>query len=158
HADFEQSEPEFLLSCLDRHIDWAVVICLVGGGQEINVGEAGITEWIDALERSFPEWRIYLSDRITDSEYGAADTLNALRSNPRVTFESDLHLATSMRSFRAENVSNIVKNVLDIEVESARTSLAQLDARYPIVLTRDLTAAKAWLRDSARGSERYGLV
>ncbi len=36
--NFIKSEPEFLISCLDRHPDWAVIVCLVGGGQEINTG------------------------------------------------------------------------------------------------------------------------
>ncbi len=69
--NFNQSEPEFLISCLDRHSDWAVIVCLVGGGQEINTGEAGISEWIESLNRSFPDWHIYISSRLTDSEYGA---------------------------------------------------------------------------------------
>ena len=59
--NFNQSEPEFLLSCIDRHPDWGVVVCLVGGGQEINKGEAGISEWIEAINRSFPDWHIYIS-------------------------------------------------------------------------------------------------
>ena len=67
--DFNQSEPEFLISCLDRHPDWAVIICLVGGGQEINTGEAGISEWIYSLERKFKTWDIYISPKLTDSEY-----------------------------------------------------------------------------------------
>src|SRR5690606_32395444 len=68
-ANFEISEPEFLISCLDRHDDWAVIVCLVGGGQEINTGEAGIGEWIESLNRSFPHWHVYISSRLTDSEY-----------------------------------------------------------------------------------------
>ena len=66
--NFNQSEPEFLISCMDRHPDWAVIVCLVGGGQEINTGEAGISEWIASLNKSFPHWAIYISDRLTDSE------------------------------------------------------------------------------------------
>jgi hypothetical protein len=81
---FTQSEPEFLISCLDRHPDWAVVICLVGGGQEINTGEAGIQEWLDSLRRSFPDWNVYVSDRLTDSEYAAGKALEALRARPGV--------------------------------------------------------------------------
>ena len=77
--DFEQSEPEFLISCLDRHPDWAVVVCLVGGGQEINTGEAGIGEWLSALDRVVSGWRIYVSDRLVDSEYGAGQVVEALR-------------------------------------------------------------------------------
>ena len=156
--DFNQSEPEFLISCLDRHQDWAVVICLVGGGQEINTGEAGISEWLEALDRSFPGWRIYVSDRLVDSEYGAGRVVEALRGREHVEFKSDLHLATSLRSFRSENVSKLVKELLDLEIDAARETLRQVQERYPIVLTRDLEAARGWLRSKARGSERYGIV
>ena len=69
--NFKQSEPEFLISCLNRHPDWAVIVCLVGGGQEINTGEAGISEWIESLDRSFQDWHIYISSRLADSEYSA---------------------------------------------------------------------------------------
>ena len=155
---FNQSEPEFLISCLDRHKDWAVVICLVGGGQEINTGEAGISEWIESLQRSFPEWHIYISSRLTDSEYAAGQVLQQLQSRPNVIAKDDLHLAVSMRSFRAEHVSLLVKQLLDIEVDAARGTLQQVSTRYPIVLTRDLRKAKQWLRQKARGSERYGVV
>ena len=156
--NFSQSEPEFLISCLDRHEDWAVVICLVGGGQEINIGEAGISEWLSALDRSFPDWRIYVSDQLVDSEYGARPIVDALRRVERVEFKSDLHLATSIRSFRSENVSRLVKELLDLESDAARETLRQVRERYPIALTRDLNSARKWLRDKARGSERYGIV
>ena len=156
--DFSMSEPEFLISCLDRHPDWAVVICLVGGGQEINTGEAGISEWLAALDRSFPAWRIYVSDRLMDSEYDAGRVVEALRGREHVSFKSELHLATSMRSFRSERVSSLVKEMLDLEMASARQSLWQVQANYPIALTRDLQTARRWLRDKARGSERYGIV
>jgi len=157
-ADFNQSEPEFLISCLDRHDDWAVVICLVGGGQEINTGEAGISEWLAALDRSFPKWRIYVSDRLVDSEYGAGQIVEALRTREHVEFKSDLHLATSIRSFRSENVSKLVKELLDLELDAARETLRHVQERYPIALTRDLDIARRWLRGRARGSERYGIV
>jgi hypothetical protein len=156
--DFTMSEPEFLISCLDRHHDWAVVICLVGGGQEINTGEAGISEWLVALDRSFPAWRVYVSDRLVDSEYGAGRVVEALRGRQHVSFKPDLHLATSMRSFRSERVSGLVKEVLDLEMASARDSLLQVQANYPVALTRDLPTARKWLRGQARGSERYGIV
>jgi hypothetical protein len=76
--DFDQSEPAFLISCLDRHEDWAVVVCLIGGGQEINTGEAGISEWLNALQLRFPQWHVYLSPHLQDSEYAAADALRSL--------------------------------------------------------------------------------
>jgi Uncharacterized conserved protein (DUF2075) len=156
--NFSQSEPEFLISCLDRHGDWVVVICLVGGGQEINTGEAGISEWLSALDRSFPNWRIYVSDRLVDSEYGAGSIVETLKTRAHVEFESDLHLATSVRSFRSENVSRLVKELLDLELDAARATLRQVQERYPIALTRDLDTARKWLRGKARGSERYGIV
>jgi hypothetical protein len=157
-ATFSQSEPEFLLSCLDRHADWAVVVCLVGGGQEINTGEAGISEWIESLERAFREWQVHISSRLKDSEYGAGAILDRLAGRPGVTWNENLHLAVSMRSFRAENVALFVKQLLDLDQEGASWTLSELRDRYPIVLTRDLTRAKQWLKGKARGSERYGLL
>jgi len=156
--NFNQSEPEFLISCLDRHPDWAVVVCLVGGGQEINTGEAGISEWIEALERSFPDWKIYISDKLSDSEYNAEEILEKIKIRKNVEYSESLHLAVSMRSFRAENVSLLVKQLLDLNIQEAQTTLQQVSANYPIVITRDLTKAKQWLKDKARGSERYGIV
>lgn len=156
--NFDQSEPQFLISCLNRHTDWAVIVCLVGGGQEINTGEAGIREWLHALGRFYPEWRIYISPHLTDSEYGAGDVLGQLPNHEKVTFNKSLHLAVSMRSFRAENVSLLVKQLLDLQPEEARKTLAKVKGKYPIVITRDLTKAKAWLKVQARGSERYGIV
>ena len=157
-ADFTQSEPEYLISCLDRHSDWAVVICLVGGGQEINTGEAGISEWIRALLRAFPSWHIHISPRLHDAEYAAGHALESLSGRENVHFESDLHLAVSMRSFRAEHVSAWVKHLLDLNEAEARRFLSMVIDRYPIVVTRDLSRAKVWLRGQARGSERYGII
>jgi hypothetical protein len=156
--DFGFSEPTFLLSYMNRHADWAVVICLVGGGQEIHTGEAGIGEWLDAITMSFSQWHLYISDQLWDSEYAADIALDALRERKNVYFERDLHLAVSMRSFRAENVSRFVKAVLDCEIVQASTQLALLNGRFPIAITRDLNLAKDWIRSRARGTERYGLV
>jgi hypothetical protein len=155
---FNQSEPEFLISCLDRHKDWAVIVCLVGGGQEINTGEAGISEWIDSLNRSFADWHIYISPKLTDNEYDATQISEKLQSRQNVVPKEELHLGVSMRSFRAENVSLLVKQLLDLESDAARNTLAQVQDKYPIVLTRDLIKAKQWLREKARGSERYGIL
>ncbi len=156
--DFDMSEPEFLISCLDRHPDWAVVVCLVGGGQEINIGEAGISEWIDALERSFPDWKIYMSTRLTDSEYNAEEILERIKKRNNVIHLDSLHLSVSMRSFRAENVSLLVKQILDLDSKNAQDTLNQLKFKYPIVITRDFKKAKDWLKNKARGTERYGIV
>lgn len=157
-ADFNSSEPEFLISCLDRHQDWAVVVCLVGGGQEINTGEAGIGEWIRAIEQSFPKWEVHLSPHLNDSEYGAGAIVKSLAGRPWVTFNENLHLSVSMRSFRAEHVSSWVKAVLDVDLEGARRAWDSVQSKYPICVTRDVTSAKRWLRSQARGTERYGII
>lgn len=157
-SNFKFSEPEFLISCLDRHKDWAVVVCLVGGGQEIHTGEAGISEWIDSINRSFKDWKVFISSRLTDSEYTANNSLNKLDNNFKVIKKDELHLSISMRSFRAENLSLLIKNILDIEIKESTKNLNLLRDRYPIRLTRDLNKAKEWLREKARGSERYGSV
>ena len=158
HPNFNQSEPEFLISCMDRHKEWAAIICLVGGGQEINTGEAGIGEWISSITRSFPDWHVYVSSRLTDSEYQAGEALKQLESHANVTYLDELHLGVSMRSFRAEDVSLLVKQLLDLEITSAKRTYEKIKTRYPIVITRDLGKAKAWLKRHARGSERYGIV
>jgi hypothetical protein len=156
--DFNQSEPEFLISCLDRHTDWAVIVCLVGGGQEINVGESGITEWIESLNRSYKDWDVHISSHLFDSEYSAGKALETLKTRKNVSYKDELHLAVSMRSFRAEHVSLLVKQLLDLKVDEARTTLASISSKYPIAITRDVSKAKRWLKDHARGSERYGIV
>jgi len=158
HANFHVSESEFLISCLDRHPDWAVVVCLVGGGQEINTGEAGISEWIESLDRSFPNWHVYISPRLTDSEYGTEKVLDKIKKHKNVTYKEELHLSVSMRSFRAEHVSLLVKQLLDLQPEEARKTLEKIEGKYPVVITRDLAKAKQWLKTQARGSERYGIV
>jgi hypothetical protein len=155
---FSLSEPEFLISCMDRHKDWAVIVCLVGGGQEINTGEAGISEWIEALNRSYPDWHIYISPRLMDSEYGAGEVIEKLKERQNVVYGEELHLSVSMRSFRAEHVSLLVKQLLDLELREARNTLAKVKDKYPIVITRDLGKAKKWIKEQARGSERYGIV
>ncbi len=156
--NFNISEPEFLISCLDRHNDWAVIVCLVGGGQEIHTGEAGISEWIKSLNHSFKNWHIYVSDKLTDSEYAAGEALKLLQEHKNVEYKNDLHLAVSLRSFRAENQSLLVKNLLDLNIIEARINYKLLKDKYPIVITRDLQKAKKWLKEKARGSERYGMV
>ncbi len=155
--DFPYSEPEYLISCLDRHQDWALIICLVGGGQEINTGEAGIKEWIDSLNKSFTDWQIYISDQLTTNEYANGEVLDIIENKDRLYIEPSLHLSVSMRSFRAENLSLFVYNLLNQDREGASKVLHELK-NYPIVLTRSVEKAKEWLRNKARGSERFGLL
>lgn len=156
--NFNYSEPEFLIQTMDRHRDWAVIVCLVGGGQEINKGEAGLPEWFDALKRSFPHWDAYAAMNLDDSEYLRSRTWRELTSGVNLTVIAGLHLATSMRSFRSEKVSLLVKQILDNDTLAAKKSFLEIKNHYPIYITRDLDKAKNRVRELSRGNERYGLV
>ena len=156
--DFDMSEPEFLIGVMDRRPDWCTVVCLVGGGQEINTGEAGISEWISALETRFPEWEVHVSPRISLPEYIPQGEAKEFLSSPRVCAEEHLHLAVSMRSFRAETLSELIGHIVDNDLAAAAAGYQSIKDRYPICLTRDLHAARSWLRSRARGTERFGLV
>ena len=156
--DFPMSEGEFLIWSLDQRKDWAVIVCLVGGGQEINTGEAGIGEWVRAMNETFPDWQVYISRQLTAKEYAEGKVEELLRDNPNVIYSDNLHLAVSMRSFRAESLSNMVHGLLDCDVEKVREHYAKIRNRYPIVLTRNIEKAKQWLRQKARGNERYGMI
>lgn len=154
---FEQSEPEFLLSVMDRHHDWCVVVCLVGGGQEINTGEAGLIEWFRALRSTCPEWRVFVSQEVNAEEL-SSEMSKLDRPTLRIFEDADLHLGVSMRSFRAERMSEFVDAVLDQRVTEACALAAELREKYPLRVTRDLFAAKQWLKLKARGNERTGLL
>lgn len=158
NLSFNMSEPEFLISVMDRHDDWCVVICLIGGGQEINTGEAGLGEWLSALEGRFAHWDVYISDRLETGDYVLDETAREILHKLPVNRSKELHLAVSMRSFRAEALSSFVSHVLDNEADAARRIYQDIAARYPIWLARDLEVARQWLRRTARGSERYGLI
>lgn len=155
--EFPWSEPEFLIGTMDRRSDWATIVCLVGGGQEINKGEAGLSEWFDSLKRSYPHWDVYAAQNLDDSEYLHGLSWQEMTSGLRLTIDNDLHLATSIRSFRSDKVSLLVKEILDNDLEKAKATYQELKGKYPIYITRDLDKAKNWVKTSARGSERYGL-
>lgn len=157
-ANFELSEPEFLISCLDRHPDWAVVVCLVGNGQEINTGEAGIAEWLESAERSFPDWNVHVSPELGRDNERLRELMDRAQGRGKLHQEPALHLATSVRSFRSERYSEFVNRLLDLDVEGARSLLPEILQRFPLCITRDLDAAKRWLCSRARGTERYGIV
>jgi hypothetical protein len=156
-AGFAMSEPEFLLSVMERHPDWCTVICLIGGGQEINTGEAGITEWLSSLQSKYPHWEIHVSDQIAGPNYLGKKDAASLLNKTNVIHSSALHLAVSIRSFRAEHVSNFVGALLDNDMEHAKDLFRSLND-YPIVVTRSLKEARRWLRSKRRGTERAGLI
>lgn len=156
--NFNMSEPEFLIHVLNRHSDWCSIVCLIGGGQEINTGEAGLGEWIDSLKNHFPDWNIHYSDLIlgNDNYIKSEESKNWLIENGNS--ESELHLAVSVRSFRSEKLSNFIHELLNVEIENSKNIYLDIEEAYPIVVTRSLEKAKEWLRKKARGSERIGLI
>ena len=156
--NFNMSEPEFLISIMDRHTDWAVIICLIGGGQEINTGEAGLIEWFNTLKKDFKNWDIYISDKITESEYTKGLTKAEFIGELQYKTIEELHLAVSLRSFRSENVAGFVKAILDVDTKTASELYNSLSKEYPIRITRDLEKAKLWIKSQAKGTERYGIT
>ncbi|MDV5172321.1 DUF2075 domain-containing protein [Photobacterium rosenbergii] len=154
--DFNQSEPEFLIEVMDRHEAWAVIIALIGGGQEINTGEAGLAGWLSALEHDYSHWQVYCSTELLKGEY-ISDGLS-LENLQNANKLPSLHLATSMRSFRAEKLSSFVHHVIAGECSKAAELAAELQAQYPLYLTRDLTKAKQWLKQQSRGLESIGML
>lgn len=155
---FEQSEPEFLISTMDRRRDWAVVVCLVGGGQEINTGEAGLPEWFNSLRRSFREWDVYVTSELNDTEYLRAEDWEEITSDLRIIKNNNLHLSTSIRSFRTPDLANLIKAILEVEINNALVLAKRIKNKYPIYITRDLNEAKKWVRERSQGTTRYGLL
>lgn len=156
--DFDMSEPEFLISVMDRHEDWCTIICLIGGGQEINTGEAGVSEWLSSLKNNYPHWDIHYSNLIsTDNNYlSDIELRNWVQSV--ATEKHELHLSVSVRSFRSEKISELMHEILEAKHERAKTLLGEVKNDFPILITRDLATAKKWLKTQAKGSERIGLV
>ena len=155
--NFPMSEAAFLIWSLDQREDWATIVCLVGGGQEINTGEAGITEWINALNERFPQWKIYISPKLTEPEYAEGKVNELLEQNANVTYSDSLHLGVSLRSFRAEKLSAFVHALLNFN-PIASEIYKEIKDKYPIVLTRDMQKAREWLHSKVRGSERTGVL
>lgn len=155
--NFPMSEASFLIWSLDQREDWATIVCLVGGGQEINTGEAGITEWITALNERFSHWNVYISPKLTDPEYAEGRVNELLKDNKRVVYSEDLHLGVSLRSYRAEKLSAFVHALLTFD-DNAANLYQEIKEKYPIVLTRHMSTAKKWLHNKVRGSERTGVL
>lgn len=157
--DFEMSEPEYLISVMNRHEDWCTIVCLIGGGQEINTGEAGVSGWTESLKQKYPDWNVYYSDKILSERttyLNDEELLTWLQTNGNK--ETDLHLAVSIRSFRSEKVALFIQYVLENESEKAKAVFNSIKDNYPIFLTRNLNNAKNWLKQKAKGTERIGVV
>ncbi|WP_452220230.1 DUF2075 domain-containing protein [Lacinutrix salivirga] len=156
--DFKMSEPEFLIDVMNRHEDWCAIVCLIGGGQEINTGEAGLEEWINAFQKNYEDWDIHYSNSIVDSpNYIKTKSQKDWLLHNAIS-ESNLHLSVSIRSFRSEKVSEFVHQLLNLKTENAKNLFLEIKNHFPIYLTRDLKTAKSWLIENSRGTERTGLV
>ena len=158
-SNFNMSEPHFLIDVMNRHDDWCTIICLIGGGQEINVGEAGLEEWIISLKNYFPDWHIHYSNLIIENNnYLQSDDLKFWLEH-NATAENELHLSVSVRSFRSEKISEFVQAILDVDIEKAKELFdKQIKDQYPIKITRNFLKAKKWLNKHSLGSERSGMV
>lgn len=156
--NFPMSEAAFLIWSLDQREDWATIVCLIGGGQEINTGEAGISEWIAALNDRFPYWKVYISDQLTEPEYAEGRVNELLEHNPNVVFSDKLHLGVSLRSFRAERLSAFIHSLLSFNPDAPGLYQNVTSHGYPVVLTRDMNKARAWLRQQARGTQQTGIL
>lgn len=152
------SEPEMLLRIMERHQDWAIVIALVGGGQEINDGEAGLEEWGRALAEASKDWLIYASPEVLEG--GQSTAGHRLFDDPlkqkEVETSSALHLRTSNRSLRADQLATWV-NLLLVGKSDEAASL-KIAERFPIFLSRDINETRTRLQRQGIGVERCGLV
>lgn len=159
-SDFNKSEPEFLIEVMDRHQDWCTIVCLIGGGQEINTGEAGLEEWIRPFSIKFKDWDIYYSSKIVEDENYIKDKdALAILNNKRAIMKDELHLSISLRSFRSAQLSTFIQEIINNNIDVAKTIYSDfIKVDYPIKITRDLDSARDWLRSSAKGSERIGVV
>lgn len=156
----EISEPETMLSIMDRHQDWAVLVALVGGGQEIHSGEAGLAEWGKTLREKFPEWKVVVSPKALERDASTAGHRlfpDADAGSLVIQTEPSLHLEVNLRTFRARKLAEWVD--ASLAGDSAKASAIVPELRdFPFALTRSLTTARAWLREHARGQQRVGLV
>ena len=159
-TDFDKSEPEFLIEVMDRHQDWCTIVCLIGGGQEINTGEAGLEEWIRPFAGKFKDWHIYYSSKIIEDENYIKDKEALTVLNERKAIKKDqLHLSISLRSFRSAKLSDFIQEIINNDIDKAKSIYIDFIKKdYPIKITRDLDSARGWLKKSAKGSERTGVV
>jgi hypothetical protein len=156
------SEPQLLLEIMGRHVDWCVMVCLVGGGQEINTGENGMAEWGRALRELPPheaqQWRVFGPTNVLDGDETTGDLgLGVLPPGVEVSEDARLTLRVPLRSYRSPAMSTWVAAVVEGDVDAAQAVARDLK-EYPIVLTRSLADTRQWLRAQARGERRSGLL
>ncbi|HUS02224.1 MAG TPA: DNA/RNA helicase domain-containing protein [Chitinophagaceae bacterium] len=156
----EKSEAELLFEFMDRHEGWSAIIALVGGGQEINTGEAGIKEWGNALRLKHSHWEIYISPQLLSGDSSTAgQTLFDQTPNNLIIHENaNFHLSVSRRSYRATNLNSCINGIIDNNPEDALFHANSIKKTYPLFITRDIAIAKEWLIEKKSGTKRIGLV
>lgn len=152
------SEPQLLFSIMDRHQDWAVMICLVGLGQDIYDGEIGINEWFRCGIEEYKNWELFYSPEIFKQIEDKNIDQKLILSCERCHQVEELHLKTSIRSFRADKQCQFVDALLDNNPKYAAEVYSQISNKYPVFITRDFTKAKKWVRSQVRGSQRSGVL
>lgn len=152
------SEPHLLYSIMDRHKDWAVMICLVGLGQDIYDGEVGINEWFRCGIEQFTNWDMYYSSSIFTQIEDKNIDIDSIKNCSRCHEVRELHLETSIRSFRADKQCKFVDSLLDNDPDNAKSYYEMISEKYPVYLTRDINFAKKWTREQVRGSQRCGVL
>jgi len=156
-----KSEPDLLIGHMDKLEDWAVILCLLGGGQEIHKGEDGLIEWLKSIRTNFPHWNVYVPPEIKTREYlgnVADEELDIMNK----TFVNELHLKISTRSFKAENFSKLINHLLDRETPQAKDIVREFNEKdnkekYHLLVTRDIQTGKDWVKKKTRGNERCGM-
>ena len=120
------SEPEMLLEIMDRHPDWAVFVALIGGGQEINSGEAGLSEWGRTIADKFVHWNVLISPELKQGHHSTANQTLFHETPIDIVVEEnpDLHLTVPLRSFRSEATSDFVSQLLYLNDSEAKSILS----------------------------------
>jgi hypothetical protein len=158
--DRDFSEAEMLFRIMNRNSGWAVIVALIGSGQEINTGEAGLAEWGKTIRDKFPNWKIYVSPELKEGKSSIANykLFEEAPTNLSITELSALHLKVSIRSYKAEKLSEWVVALLDDNPLRSKQILQNHLTEYPIFLTRNLETARQFLRNKNRGHRRSGLI
>ena len=160
NGEINESEPEILFSIMDRLQGWGVIIALVGGGQEINTGEAGLREWGKSIEEKFVNWKVYISPELKQGDHttGNKTLFDEIPTNVKIIENENLHLKTSLRSYKAKELSNWVALLLEGKDTAAKKIFEEQLQHFPILITRNIETAKDWLKKKARGTRRIGLM
>lgn len=156
----EKSEAELLFEFMSRHKEWAVIIALVGGGQEINTGEGGISEWGKALQKKYSQWEVHISPQLLQngSSVGDKKLFENIPISIKIKTDDNLNLSVSQRSFKAHNLNSWVNAVIDNKQEEALRLSESIKLSYPLYITRNIETAKDWLRQKKSGERRIGLI